>query len=446
MLRQLFLVLLLATITDTGHSSSALVELQPTLHIGSYTTHTVRSEVATRHGAALAIAVAAPDSPLRGRFIDGKAQYLRLIGMNLSGLQYVPIADAATRTNWGTQLDTADGFPDFAALARWHANSVRIPLHEASWNADGPHGSCRDIFGRRGKAGVLINPDRLGRYRADVSQAVEAARKAGFYVILNLHNAAPADFCSTGDRMVNSDNSIRFWTSVAGTFKGARHVLFELYNEPHNVGDRNTDLRVRQRLEFFSGNDSSGKSKTYSYEYLSSGWNELIAAIRSTGASNVVLVGSQVYSSDNSKWLEQLPNDRTPPAGFTGTWTPQLAAAWHTYPRWATSPGDPNYLTMRNRASLDKAKEIIAAGYPVVVTEFSDRNDQAPFVQHWLPQFDAAGLSYLAWAWSPPTNIHEGLEFQLTMDGSGTPTPGLGKAVFEHYRCLAMSPATRSCP
>lgn len=96
-----------------------------------------RTEVATRQGAALRLAVAPPGSPHAGHFIDGAGQRLRLMGMNLSGMQYVAIADAATQTNWGNQLDTADGLPDFTALARWHANAVRISLYEASWNANG---------------------------------------------------------------------------------------------------------------------------------------------------------------------------------------------------------------------------------------------------------------------------------------------------------------------
>ena len=110
-----------------------------------------RTEVATRQGATLRLAVAPPGSPQAGHFIDGAGQRLRLMGMNLSGMQYVAIADAATQTNWGNQLDTADGLPDFTALARWHANAVRISLYEASWNANGPNGRCRDVSGRKGK-------------------------------------------------------------------------------------------------------------------------------------------------------------------------------------------------------------------------------------------------------------------------------------------------------
>ena len=406
-----------------------------------------RAEVATRRGSALRIAVAPPGSPHAGHFIDGDGQRLRLMGMNLSGLQYVPIADAATQTDWGTQLDTADGYPDFAALARWHANAVRISLYEASWNANGADGRCRDVFGRKGKEGAVINPDRLGRYRADVGQAVEAAAKAGFFVILDLHNAAPSDFCPSGDRMANAENSIRFWVSVADTFKNAPHVVFDLFNEPHDVGAKDADLRVPLRMDYALGTNQSGKPKKVSYTYQTAGWNDLIAAVRSTGAANVVLVGSLVYSGDNTRWLDQVPDDRKAPKGFKGNWTSQLGASWHVYPKWGTSPGDAKYLTLNNNGSIDKAQAIVAAGYPVVITEFGDRNDQAPFVAHWLPKFHAAGLSYMAWAWSPSTKIHQkGREFQLTQDGQGTPTPGFGQTVQNHYRCVATQVSPASCP
>jgi endoglucanase len=406
-----------------------------------------RADVATRQGSALRLVVAPRGSPHAGHFMDGEGQRLRLIGMNLSGMQYVAIADAATQTNWGTQLDTADGYPDFAALARWHANAVRISLYEASWNADGPNGRCRDVFGRKGKEGALANPDRLGRYRADVKQAVDAAAKAGFFVILDLHNAAPADFCPSGDRMANKDNSVRFWSSVAETFKNAPHVAFDLYNEPHDVGAKDLDLRVSHTLEYAFGTDRAGKPKKIPHVYQTAGWNDLIAAVRETGATNVVLAGSLIYSGDNTRWLQQVPDDRKPPKGFKGTWTSQLAASWHVYPKWGTSPGDAKYLTLNNNGSLEKAQEIVAAGYPVVITEFGDNNEQAPFVTHWLPKFHAAGLSYLAWAWSPSTKIHKkGREFQLTQDGQGKPTPGFGQAVMNHYRCVATQASALACP
>ena len=406
-----------------------------------------RTEVTTRQGAALRLAVAPPGSPHAGHFIDGAGQRLRLMGMNLSGMQYVAIADAATQTNWGNQLDTTDGLPDFTALARWHANAVRISLYEASWNANGPNGRCRDVFGRKGKEGAVANPDRLGRYRADVKQVVDAAAKAGFFVVLDLHNAAPSDFCPSGDRMANMDNSVRFWASVAETFKNAPHVAFDLFNEPHDVGAKDLDLRVSHRLDYAFGTDRAGKPKKIPHIYQTAGWNDLIAAVRSAGAGNVVLVGSLVYSGDNTRWLQQVPDDRKPPKGFKGSWTPQLAASWHVYPKWGTEPGDAKYLTLNNKGSLEKAQEIVAAGYPVVITEFGDHNDQAPFVTHWLPKFHAAGLSYLAWAWSPPTKIHpKGRQYQLTQDGQGTPTPGFGQAVLKHYRCVATQVSLADCP
>jgi endoglucanase len=403
--------------------------------------------VATRQGVALRLAVAPPGSPHAGHFIDGDGQRLRLMGMNLSGLQYVAIADAATQTNWGNQLDTADGLPDFTALARWHANAVRISLYEASWNANGRNGRCRDVFGRKGTEGAVVNPDRLGRYRADVKQAVDAAAKAGFFVVLDLHNAAPSDFCPSGDRMANMDNSVPFWTSVAETFKNAPHVAFDLYNEPHDMGAKDLDLRVSHRLEEAFGTDRAGKLQKIPHVYQTAGWNDLIAAVRSAGAGNVVLVGSLVYSGDNTRWLQQVPDDRQPPKDFKGSWTPQLAAAWHVYPKWGASPGDAKYLTLNNKGSLEKAQEIVAAGYPVVITEFGDNNEQAPFVAHWLPKFDAAGLSYLAWAWSPPTKINrKGEQFQLTRNGQGKPTPGFGKAVLWHYSCVATQVSLADCP
>jgi Cellulase (glycosyl hydrolase family 5) len=57
-----------------------------------------------------------------------------------------------------------------------------------------------------------------------------------------------------------------------------------------------------------------------------------INAIRAAGATNPIILSGQSWAGDLSGWLANVASDAVVPAGYSGTWVPQIAASWHPYP------------------------------------------------------------------------------------------------------------------
>ena len=93
--------------------------------------------------------------------------------------------------------------------------------------------------------------------------------------------------------------------------------------------------------------------------------------------------------------------------------------------------------------SYTNADAILAANYPVIVTEFGDQNSAgtsgAPFASTLLPKLDARGISYLGWTFTVAQDTNN----VLIKDNNGTPTDGYGVYVKAHYLCRAAG--TTSC-
>jgi aryl-phospho-beta-D-glucosidase BglC (GH1 family) len=334
----------------------------------------------------------------------------------VSGLEFVAVGNWTTDP-WGGQTGTTT--PQWSTMASWGANSVRLPLNEASWLGY----TCTNANG------TTENPDPGGNYKAIVTAAVNAATEQGMYVILDLHWTSPGKFCpKTQDVMADADNAPAFWTSVASTFKGYPNVLFEAFNEP---------IVFNQAMLMNGGAQAQRNSEAgaTNYSWQSAGYNQLIAAIRTTGAGNVILVGALNYSSDLSQWLAVRPVDALN----------QVAAVWHAYPGYGCAFNTACYdLPNYGQASYASATAINAAGVPVVITEYGDQDSAgtttAPFASRLLPWADTAGMGYLGWTWDTWANP----SFVLIKDATGNPTAGFGEYVKAHYQCRAAG--TANCP
>jgi hypothetical protein len=128
--------------------------------------------------------------------------------------------------------------------------------------------------------------------------------------------------------------------------------------------------------------------------------NSLTAAIRGTGASNVILIAGIGWSYNISGWLVNRPNDG------------QLIAGIHNY-------GGTGYSTP---AQWDSSYAPTALQVPVTIGEMGFDG----YIEQLMPWADAHGIGYLAWTWDVWTN-GEG----LISNYSGTPTTyGLG---FKNY-------------
>jgi hypothetical protein len=270
-------------------------------------------------------------------------------------------------------------------------------------------------------------------YQAEVAATVKAANAAGLYVILHLHWSAPAGFAANVQNpMADADNSVALWTSVANAFMNNPAVIFELFNEPYfdpvsqadgafnNVtgGFPNTTanemIRNGGTASYYFGLSSGtwgGSEQKVSYTWSVAGYQTLINAVRSTGATNVILCGGDRYSDDLTWWGQDPPSD---PVG-------QLAAAIHLY------AGGYPYNFASGSAAVDTMLAANVANYPVVVTEFGDEvgsSTAATYTQKMTAWLDEHGYSVTAWTWNP---WNQSSNVLIQNASSYTPSVGFGQ-------------------
>jgi hypothetical protein len=294
-------------------------------------------------------------------FVNGAGRTIRLLGVNGStGSAYMCVSAYGL-------VDGSDATA--AAIASWHANTVRINLNEDCWlNINGvPAG-----YGGANYVNAVVNQ-------------VNLLHRHNLYVILDLHWNAPGAQLATGQLpMADADHSPAFWRSVATTFKNDPAVVFDLYNEPYGI-DWNCWL---------NGCNSPG--------YQTAGMQSLVNAVRSTGATQPIMVGGLDWADDLTQWLAYRPTD---PNG-------QLVASSHVYPNDAC-----NYAACWNSVFAP-----IAAQVPMVTGETGSEDFPctANFVATYLPWADAHGISYTPWVWEP-WGCGPG-QFNALLDTNGNPT------------------------
>ncbi len=269
-----------------------------------------------------------------------------------------------------------------AAMVSWHVQVVRVPLNEDCW------------LGING-----VRPAVAGKaYVTAVSGYVERLQAHGMAVVLDLHWSAPGSRLATGQvQMADADHSPTLWREVAQRFEGDRSVAFDLFNEPYGIS----------WSCWQSGCTVPGQGGHPAWQAV--GMTQLLQAVRSTGATNVVLLGGLDHASNLKGWAEHVPAD---PTG-------QLAASWHLY----SSPGCATSSCWAGQvASLD--------GAAMLVTELGETDCAGSFVGAAMSWLDRVGYGYLTWAWNTWTGCGGP---PLITSYSGTPTVGYGEAVRAHY-------------
>ena len=364
--------------------------------------------------------------------VDGNGNTVQLRGVNISGFEFWSIGGYDAATMLSTQTGSA---APWAAIKSWGANAVRFPLNETSWNAgNSASATCTDL-------GKTYHPDPNGDYQTAVTAAVKAASAAGLYVILDLQWTAPNNYCAKAlNPIADLTNGTAFWKSVAGAFKGSPNVVFDLFNEPFPFPYGDWTVNGQDMWAFWKNGGtlsqyvSSNGNPSVSYQ--AAGMQQLLNAVRSTGATNLVIVGAMNYSGDMSGWLTYQPYDS---AG-------QMAVSWHAYPANSNGQNDtlPVAPTWGAVQMTEYAPAILAAGIPIVIGEFGDQmTGTAPFDALLLPWADTEGVSYLGWTWDTwgaDGGIYDPV---LILDSSGTPSNGFGAYVKSHYLCRAAG--TASC-
>jgi endoglucanase len=320
------------------------------------------------------------------QLVDTKGQPIRLLGVNRSGAEYACVSPPDQPLG---VFGGPTGTQTVAAMASWGINAVRIPLNEHCW------------------LGIQGAPARStsAHYRAAIAAYVVRLQRAGLYVVLDLHwNAPGTDKATEQQPMADLDYAPAFWSSVARTFKDNKGVVFDLYNEPYDIGWR----CWRDGCMLPQG-------------WRTAGMQTLVDAVRSTGATQPVIATGPNWGSDLSSWLRYRPRD---PAR-------QLVAGVHVFDFGGCSQS----------GCWTGNFEPVAHTVPVIATELGQRGCSDNFMERFMRFADSSRISYLGWSWNPAGCTAP----SLVRSWYGEPTPS-GARFRAHLARAGLTPKRFQAP
>jgi endoglucanase len=311
--------------------------------------------------------------------LNGAGTQVVLHGVNRSGAEYACVQ------GWGF-FDGPVTESSILAMKSWtHITAVRVPVNEACWNAES-----------------YVNATYAGtNYINAVKAYVGLLNANGIDVILDLHwtdglYTGTSSGCSSAQAtcqkpMPDAAEAIPFWTSVANTFKGNNAVVFDLFNEPY--ASRATGNTTTGWQCWLSGGTCAGIG------YQVAGMQSMVNAVRSTGASNVLMLGGEEYSNDLTQWLAYEPTDPDH----------NLVASWHSY----------SFNTCNTQACWTSQVAPVMAQVPVIVGETGESDCGGSYIDALTTWLNSQKASYLAWTWDAWGSCPS----VLITDYAGDPTP-----------------------
>jgi len=280
---------------------------------------------------------------------NGQGEMIRLRGASRSGSEFACVQ------GWGI-FDGPTDNTSIQAITTWNINIIRLPLNEDCWlGINGINSSYAGINYQNAIVGFVNN---LNAYN--------------IAVILDLHWSAPGTTLANQQApMPDKDHSIDFWISVANVFSNNSAVIFDLFNEPYP--DNNADSDAAWECWQYGGTCSG-------VNYEAASLQDLITAVRSTGATNIVLTSGIQYANCFTQYLNRIPYD---PLG-------QMGASWHSY----------SFNLCSNEACWNNTIAPVAAVLPMFVTEFGEIDCATDYVNPLMDWMDSFQLNYLGWTWN----------------------------------------------
>ncbi len=327
------------------------------------------------------------------RLVNAAGAAIRLLGVDRSGTEY------ACEEGWGI-FDGPSSASSVAAIRSWHTNAVRLPLNEGCWL--NLFSSAQDL------------PYEGAAYQTAIEHYVALLHARGMAVILSLHALDAPDGLGVPP-MADAAHSVDFWKSVAAAFKGDPGVLFDLYNEPNNISWSCWKLGC--------------SVTTPDGDYQAAGMQALVDAVRSTGASQPIMLGGLAWSSNESGWLSHEPTDPDH----------QLVVSFHNY----LAAGGCN-----TEACWSTTLSSLLKVAPVVTGESGEYDCKAAYVKTFMAWADQHRVSYLGWTWdaTAPGGWTCGGGPSLITSYDGTPT-AYGRGLRNHLATLfserALPPSLR---
>jgi endoglucanase len=314
------------------------------------------------------------------KLVDSSGNQVVLHGVNRSGTEYACVQGNGI-------FDGPNDQASITAIKSWgKVNAVRVPLNEACWNAES-----------------YVNSAYAGtNYINAIKSYVSLLNSNGIVAILDLHwtdgtYTGNSSGCSSAQAtcqkpMPDAAQAIPFWTSVANTFKGNNAVIFDLFNEPY--ASRATGNTTTGWQCWENGGTCSGIS------YQVAGMQQMVNAVRSTGASNVLMLGGEEYSNDLTSWLTFKPTDPDN----------NLVASFHSY----------NFNACVTQSCWTSQVQPVIASVPVVAGEIGENDCAGSYIDSLTAWLESQNTSFLAWAWNADFACSSGPG--LITDYTGTPT------------------------
>jgi hypothetical protein len=296
----------------------------------------------------------------------------RFVGLARSGLESWPTGDDRL-------YDPGLAREDFRHIREWGSNIVRIPLNPSYWVKTAAH----------------YDPG----YPAMVDSVIARAKSQGLDVLIDMHfsdRGDPTNQAYRLERMADANHGLVFWREVAERYKNDGRIIFELYNEPHDIS-----------WDTWLNGGPSGDG------YQTAGYQQLYDAVRSTGAKNLVIVNGLNWGYDmNQAGSHMLTGYNIMYGTHVYDWPEKQPARW------------------------DQDFGYLAAQVPVIIGEFGTTNCGTAYYEWVMAYADQHNISWLSWAWyAPPANRPDLLcSFAaLITDWSGTPSP-MGAVVKAHLQ------------
>ena len=308
---------------------------------------------------------------------DSKGRVVNVRGVNRSGTEYACIQ------GWGI-FDGPNGATSVKAMAKWHVNSVRVPLNEQCW------------LGING-----VKPQYGGaNYRRAIVKYVNLLHRHNMYAELSLMWAAPGTTKATYQPAApDADHSPAFWASLAKTFKNDKYVMLAPWGEPVIEADC-----------FLEGGCTVPFNPKVSYK--AAGMQQAVTVMRRAGYKGPIVIPGISYANNLTEWLSHKPKD---PLN-------QLVAEAHVYGK----------NTCSSSSCLTREMGPVAAKVPLIFGEtgpsYDDSECGSKTISRLLGWADAHGVGYETWTWDTWNTCNS-----LIRDFKGTPRTAYGKWVRSHY-------------
>jgi hypothetical protein len=325
---------------------------------------------------------AAPQLHVSGnKLLDSSGKQVILHGVDRSGTEYACVQGNGI-------FDGPNDQASITAIKSWGpVNAVRVPLNEACWNGES----------------YVTAADAGTAYINAVKSYVSLLNANGIVAILDLHwtdgaYTGPSSACASAQAtcqkpMPDAAQAIPFWTSVANAFKGNDAVIFDLFNEPY--ASRATGDAASGWQCWENGGTCNGIT------YQVAGMQQMVSAVRSTGADNVLMLGGEEYSNDLTGWLQHEPTDPDH----------NLVASFHSY----------NFNACSSQSCWTSQVAPVIAAVPVVAGEIGENDCAGSYVNSLTAWLESQSTSFLAWTWDDWSGAC-GSGPTLITDYTGSPT------------------------